>query len=93
MSFSLTAQENVSACPECTLCASFSRTRSFYVPDDASACVVHKLYTHLCDTSSRTCEQKSDHPDICACVRITCSAQNSGDLDELDGDFSGLHVD
>jgi hypothetical protein len=65
------------------------RTWALDVADNASGSIVHELDSDLCDTSSRACTHQllALHSPTCSALRRTSSAENAGDLDELDGDL------
>lgn len=69
-------------------------TGTLHVSNDASACVVHELDSDLGNTTSRACIATQSV--LCFLSSPvyrahTCSAEDSGDLHELDGDLSGIH--
>ena len=76
------------------------RTWAFDVSDDASRSVVHEFNSNLCDTTSRTCieilvrtDPSGFHMSLWPWNALrTCSAEDSCDLHQLDGDLSGFHI-
>jgi hypothetical protein len=71
-----------------------THTRSLDVTDNRTGLVVHELDANLSDTTARAYFHTNFvNPVLTISFQFphTSSAQNAGHLDELDGDFGGIH--
>lgn len=77
------------------------RTWSLDVSDNATGLVVHEFDANLGDTTTRSYSIISNCPMPSCCALIPCAAiadirtgtaEDTGDLDELDGLLSGIHL-
>ncbi len=101
MSSSRTARhtKQISSCAGRANRGASGHTRALDVPDDGTGGVVHELDAHLGDATTRTCcwTRKSASARGGASGPSsrgsgpTGSAEDTGDLDELDGGLGGIH--
>lgn len=96
MSSSRTGRRNISLCCFDRSRRTVEHTRALDVADDGTGGVVHELDAHLGDATTRTCIE-GIHQSLPHLGRLyrglghTGSAEDSGDLDELDGSLRGIH--